>query len=247
MEEEITSILVDDEINARENLRFLLANFCKNVNVLAEATNVDEALEQIRKYRPQVVFLDIEMPQKNGFQLFESFDQIDFQVIFITAHDSYAIKAFQVAAIDYLLKPVEIQLLQNAVKKAQNYLQQDTIDNRVQLLNENKKKINKIAVPYKSDYAIISVQDILYIQADRMYSIIYTNQQKKYTVAKKLHYYEELLQEEGTFIRVHRSWIVNSDKIKYYSRKERSVQLLDDTDIPVSKGYKLAFEAIFES
>jgi two-component system LytT family response regulator len=119
----ISAILVDDEINARENLRILLNNFCSNINVLGEARNVDEAVLAIRKYQPQIVFLDIEMPQKNGFQLLEEFDEINFHVIFVTAYDGYAIKAFQVTAVDYLLKPIDVSLLEKAIKKAEKYIE----------------------------------------------------------------------------------------------------------------------------
>ncbi|MDY8137863.1 LytTR family DNA-binding domain-containing protein [Aquimarina sp. 2201CG5-10] len=243
----LTSIIVDDEINARENLRYILESTCKDVKILDEASTVDDAIELIKEHNPQVVFLDIEMPQKNGFQLFEAFTEISFQVVFITAYDSYAIKAFQVAAIDYLLKPVDISLLQNAIKKVKTYFSNNTKDVRLQLLKENKPKISKIAVPYKSDYAIIKVDDIICIQADRMYSLIYTSDSKKYVVSKKLHYYEELFSEENTFIRVHRSWIINTDQILSYSKKDRLILLNDNKSIPVSKGYKQSFETIFIS
>ena len=159
------------------------------------------------------------MPQKNGFQLFEAFKEINFQVIFITAYDSYAIKAFQVAAIDYLLKPVDIALLQNAIEKVKTHVNKSHQQAQLQVLQENKKKITKIAVPYKSDYAIIKVDDIICIEADRMYAVIHTAQAKQFTIAKKLHYYEELFCEENVFIRVHRSWIINTEHIETYSKK----------------------------
>lgn len=241
----ISAILVDDEINARENLRILLNNFCSNVKILGEATNVDEAVFAIKKYQPQIVFLDIEMPQKNGFQLLEEFDEIKFHVIFVTAYDSYAIKAFQVSAIDYLLKPIDISLLEKAIKKAEKYIENNSQGSRINLLQENKKEITKIAIPYKSDYAIVNVNDILFIEADRMYSVIYTVKGKEFVVAKKLNYYEALFSEKVVFIRVHRSWIVNINEIDTYSKKEKKIVLKTKFKVPVSKSYKENFEKLF--
>ncbi|PKH50981.1 DNA-binding response regulator [Tenacibaculum sp. Bg11-29] len=241
----ISAILVDDEINARENLRILLNNFCSNIDVLGEATNVDEAVLAIRKHQPQIVFLDIEMPQKNGFQLLEEFDEINFHVIFVTAYDSYAIKAFQVTAVDYLLKPIDVSLLEKAIKKAEKYIEKNTQDSRINLLKENKKEITKIAIPYKSDYAIVNIKDILCIEADRMYSVIYTVKGKEFVVAKKLNYYETLFSEKRVFIRIHRSWIVNVNQIDTYSKKEKEVVLSTKFKVPVSKSYKENFEQIF--
>lgn len=243
----LEAIIVDDEINARENLRYLLKEFCKNVVIKDEASNVNDAVELIKKHQPDVVFLDIEMPQKNGFQLLDAFEEITFQIIFITAYDSYAIKAFQVAAIDYLLKPVDVSLLKNAVKKVGVFVETKNENDRVQLLKQNKKEVKKIAVPYKNDYVILNVNDILCIEADRMYSIIHTIDNKKYVAAKKLNYYETLFENEDFFIRIHRSWGINTNHIKAYSKKERKVELNTQKIIPVSKGYKEHFEELFES
>jgi two-component system LytT family response regulator len=240
----LSAILVDDEINARENLRFLLKDFCENINVLAEAANVDEAVIQIKKYKPQIVFLDIEMPQKNGFQLLKEFDEINFHVIFVTAYDSYAIKAFQVTAIDYLLKPIDVSLLEKAIKKAEKQIGNNSQGARINLLQENKKEITKIAIPYKSDYAIVNVNDILCIEADRMYSIIYTVKGKEFVVAKKLNYYETLFSSKEMFVRVHRSWIVNTNHIDTYSKKEKIVMLSSELKVPISKSYKESFETL---
>lgn len=243
----LNAILVDDELNARENLRYLLDEFCKQVTIVGEASNVDDAVKIIEKENPQLVFLDIEMPQKNGFQLFNELKEINFQVIFITAYDNYAIKAFQVAAIDYLLKPVDINLLQKAVEKVEIQLSQEQSNDRIKLLQENKKKFKKIAIPYKNDYAILNINDITCIQADRVYSILSTSDQKQFVASKKLNYYEELFKEEGFFVRVHRSWVVNTDYIEVYSKREKQIQLKTGELIPVSKGYKQSFEEIFIS
>ena len=137
----IPTIIVDDEINARENLRYLTATFCKNIEIIYEASNVNEAIIAIEKHDPKLVFLDIEMPQKNGFQLVDYFKKINFYIIFVTAYDKYAIRAFKVSALDYLLKPIDISDLKIAVKKARTNINNDDFKNRTQLLKENQKKV----------------------------------------------------------------------------------------------------------
>ena len=241
----LNAIIIDDEINARENLRFLLNEFCKNVTIVSESKNVDEAVIQIKEHQPQLIFLDIEMPQKNGFQLLEAFDTINFQIIFVTAYDQYAIKAFEFAALDYLLKPIDIERLKKAVKKASTIALKNLTFDKLELLKSNRKKVKKIAIPYKSDYVILDLTNILCIEADRMYSIIYTVDNKKYIASKKLSYYENLLSNDTGFIRVHRSWIINTNFIKIYSRKDKTIQLDNQFKVPVSKSYKEGFETIF--
>lgn len=243
--ETINAIIIDDEINARENLRYLLNEFCKNINVISEAKNVDDAVLKIKEHKPQLIFLDIEMPQKNGFQLLNSFTEIDFQIIFVTAYDKYAVKAFEVAALDYLLKPIDIEKLVRAVKRATTSIENKIENKRIALLKENKKTVKRIAIPYKSDYVILNTEDIVCIEADRMYSIIHTIKGEKFLASKKLSYYEDLLCEEEFFIRVHRSWIVNSNTIEAYSKKDKILLLEDDFKVPVSKSYKDDFEKIF--
>ncbi|WP_431164702.1 LytR/AlgR family response regulator transcription factor [Tenacibaculum halocynthiae] len=242
----IQAVIVDDELNARENLRYLLNAFCKEVEIVSEVANVDEATVAINKHKPQLVFLDIEMPRKNGFQLLDEFSEIDFQIIFITAYDMYAIKAFEVAAIDYLLKPIDIERLQEAVKKVKKSIKNTEFSKaNLNVLKENKKALQKIAIPYKTDYVILDIDNVLCIEADRMYSVVYTKNNKKYMVAKKLSYYENLLCNKKDFVRLHRSWIVNINKIEVYSKKEKEVTLESDFKVPVSKSYKENFETLF--
>ncbi|PQJ23014.1 LytTR family DNA-binding domain-containing protein [Tenacibaculum sp. SG-28] len=238
----VEAIIVDDEQNARENLRYLLQTFCPNIIIVNESSNVDQAYEAIQKYKPKLVFLDIEMPRKNGFQLLEMFTDITFQVIFITAYDSYAIKAFEVSAIDYLLKPIDISRLETAVLKASKNLLGDS--GNMDALKSNTKEIKKLAIPYKSDYVIIDINDLLCIEADRMYSVLHTKDDNHYLVSKKLSYYEEILCQDKNFIRVHRSWIVNSNLIQNYSKKNKELTLETQLKIPVSRGYKDNFESL---
>lgn len=243
----IKTILVDDEINARENLRYLTATFCEKIEIVYEASNVDDAIAAIEKHKPQLVFLDIEMPKKNGFQLINHFKKINFYIIFVTAYDRYAIRAFKYSALDYLLKPIYIKELKDAVKKVSINLEKDDFKKRIEALSINQKKLQKIAIPYKSDYIIIDVKEIACIEADRMYTHIKLMNGKTYTASKKLSYYENLLSNLENFIRIHRSWIVNTNHIYLYSKKEKYITLDNNLQIPVSKSYKNTFESIFKS
>lgn len=238
----INVIIVDDEINARENLRILLNSFCPNVTILAEASNVLDAVSLIKSFKPDLVFLDIQMPKKDGFQLLEYFKEINFQIIFVTAFDNYAIKAFQIAAIDYLLKPIDVDLLKKSILKVEKNLNDKKSIHRYNLLQENNKKL---AIPYKNDYTLIKIQDIACIEADRMYSKIHMMDTKTYLVSKKLSYYEELFKDNENFFRSHRSWIININKIESYSKKEKEVYLTNNLNVPISKSYKEKLETIY--
>lgn len=237
------AIIVDDELSARENLQYLLENFCPEITIVGICSNVDEAVLSINKLKPDVVFLDIEMPQKNGFQLLQEYKEINFQVVFITAYDQYAIKAFEVSALDYLLKPIDIDRLIEVVAKIKKQQLIASFKDRMTALSENKKKLSKISIPYKSDYVVLDISTIVCIEADRMYSNIYTLDGKKYTASKKLNYYEELFFENSNFQRVHRSWVVNTVYINLYSKSKRELNILEKK-IPVSKTYKEQVEKL---
>ncbi len=244
MKNNFKALIIDDELSARDNLRYLLKNYCPSIEVISEASSVDNAVQEIKKHNPDVVFLDIEMPQKNGFQLLDAFDSIYFQIVFVTAYDTYAIKAFEIAALDYLLKPVDIERLKEVENKICNTIQ--NAHERIQLLKANNIAVKKLAVPYKSDYAILNVEDIICVEADRMYSILHLKNAKKYVVAKKMRYYESLLSENNQFVRVHRSWLLNTNHNISYSKKEKLL-IVEGFKIPVSKSYKEQFEAIYMS
>jgi len=245
--DDIRAIIVDDEQNAHDNLQYLLKQYCPQVAVVGNAFTVDDAVCLIQKNNPNLVFLDIEMPQKSGFELFNHIDTITFQTIFVTAYDQYAIRAFSVAAIDYLLKPIAIDLLQNAVQKVASKQQEQNMIARIRAFQENnaQTRIKKLSIPYKSDYVIVAVENILYIEADRMYSIIHLKEKttaSSFVYAKKLSHFEEILQANTNFCRTHRSWMVNLDHVSSYSKKEHQLHINEHTQIPVSKSYKLSVE-----
>lgn len=241
----IKAIIVDDELNARENLSFLVNSFCDKVTIIAQASNVDDAIILIKEKKPNLVFLDIEMPNKSGFDLINSFDIIDFCVVFVTAYDTYAIKAFDVSAVDYLLKPIDVDRLKEAIDKVAISLEQKNFNKRIEVLKNNTKSttLRHISIPYKSDYAIVLIENIMVIEANRMYSKFHlVDKTRQYLYAKKLSFFEKLFENTANFMRVHRSWIINTNTITSYSKKEANVLLQNGMIVPISKSYKNSFE-----
>lgn len=238
----IKAVLVDDEVNALHNLTVLLEEFCPNVTVLGKATNVDEAVIIINKEKPDLVFLDIEMPQKSGFELFNETSR-NFKTIFVTAYDEYAVKAFEVSALDYLLKPINIDRLQQAVAKV--VVQEQPVAS-LKTLQKNiaVKKIQRINVLYKDVYKELEVNDILCIEANQSYSVIYY-ENKKYVYSKNLIYFEKLLADNPLFFRTHRSWIVNLSKVKHFSKNKLTLMLHNNIETTVSRRKIKEFQESF--
>ena len=248
MNTSLKAIIVDDEQSARDNLQYLIDKYCHSITVVDEADKVLMAVDKIKQKLPDIVFLDIEMPQKNGFELFKHFDAITFHVVFVTAYNHYAVKAFEVSAVDYLLKPIDVDRLKDAEQKV---LKQTQLNQNFEIFKENitSSELKHIAIPYKADSVVVKIEDIPCIQANRVYSIISVFNTKKqienkYTYAKKLVFFEEHL-PQNSFIRVHRSWIVNLNFIQSYSKNRSTIVLKSKQQIPVSKSYKTAFEKLF--
>lgn len=238
----IKAVLVDDEVNALHNLTVLLEEFCPNVTILGKATNIDEAVIIINKEKPDLVFLDIEMPQKSGFELFNETSR-NFKTIFVTAYDEYAVKAFEVSALDYLLKPINIDRLQQAVAKV--VVQEQPVAS-LKTLQKNiaVKKIQRINVLYKDVYKELEVNDILCIEANQSYSVIYY-ENKKYVYSKNLIYFEKLLADNPLFFRTHRSWIVNLSKVKHFSKNKLTLMLYNNIETTVSRRKIKEFQESF--
>lgn len=231
----ITAILVDDEPKAIHNLYFLLGAHCPDVSVAATCNSVDEAVIEIEKHKPDVVFLDIEMPEKSGFELFENTNQT-FQTIFVTAYDEYALQAFEVSAIDYLLKPIEITRLKKAVAKLNGENNQSKIT--VLQQNINASEITQIVIPYKDTQLIVKVNDIICFEANASYCYIHcqvNGQLKSYMYSKSLRYFYELLSSNTSFYRTHRSWFININKVASFSKKDNTISLQHNIEALLSK------------
>ncbi len=228
----LNAIIVDDEDRSRRVLRKLLAGFCPEVKIVGEAKNIDEAYVVINNVKPQLVFLDVQMPTGNGFALLEKFKEVSFDVIFVTSFDQYAISAIKFSALDYLLKPVETIELRSAVDRALNK-SKIYADRQVQIINllnniDPEVKEKRISVHKNESVVFISLSNIVHIEADDRYSLIKTLQNETYTLAKTLKEFEGFLCNERLFIRISRSLIVNIAHVKSYTKDEPCMITMSD-------------------
>jgi two-component system, LytTR family, response regulator len=234
----IKAIIVDDEKNNRENLNSLLNKYCKDVEVVGFADSVDTAFKLIRSQTPDLVFLDIKMPKKDGFKLLESLKEISFEVIIVTAYNQYAIKAIKFCAVDYLLKPIDIVELTNAVENVSHRMIQKHENERLRQLiyhinNNNTPTKIGLASQHKVDF--VEISQISRCEADDNYTHVFLENGKKMTISKTLKEFEELLNDYG-FIRIHQSHLANSAYIKSYQKSDGGyITMNDGTVIPISR------------
>jgi two-component system, LytTR family, response regulator len=224
MQNKITAVLVDDETKNREVLQNLLSSFFPEIEIAGQADSVESAYDIITLKKPQLVFLDIQMPRGNGFNLLKKFDPVPFEVIFVTSFDQYAITAIKFSALDYLLKPVEVSDLRIAIERAQNSIasKQQKTTLVLNLLNglEAEDRERKIAVHNGDKVELLSPAIIIYIEADGSYCKITTTDKQRYTTAKFLKDFETYFGENSYFVRIHKSCLVNTTHIKSYSKGE---------------------------
>lgn len=236
---EITAVIIDDEFKARNVLQNILQENFPEVKILAQADDVPEGVLAIRKHQPQLVFLDIEMPGYNGFQLLDFFGSINFNIIFTTAYSEYALQAFQVSAIDYLLKPIQIEKLKNAIEKFKNgpiAQQEERFDTLKQNLGQDG--IKKLALPVASGLRFIKVDDIVYLKADGSYTN-FVLENEKLLISKKLKDFEDLLSNNPNFYRPHRSYLINIHKVKEFNKGDGGYIIMDNNDeVGVSRELK---------
>lgn len=241
----LKAILVDDEESARDVLGNLLLRFCPEVELLDKCANVERAVESIKINKPDLVFLDIEMPNYAGYEIVKFFDTIDFEIIFVTAYDKYALRAFEISAVDYLLKPVDIDRLKSAVSKVISHVDLKQTAERLTLLSDTMEtnEIKNIVVSVKGYQYVISISDIVAIEAQESYCTIHTRD-KKYTVSKNLKHFERNLEGIDNFIRVHKSWIINKNTIVNYSKSDLLINLQGEVSAKLSKYKKTEFEEL---
>lgn len=225
-------------------MRILLEDFCDNVKVCALCQTVDEGIQAIKEYKPEIVFLDIQMQRETGFDLLTRIKDINFEVIFTTAHSEYAIKAFKFSAIDYLLKPIDIEDLKRSIAKVNQKLQ-DNISTRLEHLVQNLRTTSsdnyKLALPTSDGLFFVRVNDILYCEASGNYTEIVTNDGKKHVVSRTLKEYDDMLSGHN-FYRIHNSYLVNLNAVKKYVRGEGGyVIMANDRSLDVSKRKKEGF------
>ncbi len=238
------AILIDDEEKARENLANLLNKYCPEVKVQAKAGSIADAIQPIKSEKPDLVFLDIEMQGESGFDLFDYYPEPDFDVIFVTAHDEYAIRAFKFAAADYMLKPIDIDDLEHAVNmvgKREKTVRQEQLRQLITYVSEKSNAFNKIVLPTMESLLFVKVEQIVRCESDDNYTTVYLIGDKEILVSKNIKHFEDILESQG-FYRIHRSHLVNLNYIKEYFRGDGGyVTMNDGSSIPVSRRKKTAF------
>lgn len=233
----VRTIIIDDEAHVRESMADMLKFHCPNVKVIGQAEGVKTGLKAIEAYHPDLILLDIKMKDGTGFDLLDKIENIDFKIIFITAYDQYAIKAFKFSAIDYLLKPVEVSELKDAIDKADKLsqkevdMQMSTLANNLKTDDQSKKKI--ILKTFDNIY-LVKVNEINYIESDGCYSTIFLEAGEKVLVSNTLKHYQEMLLDFG-FYRVHKSYLINLAHIHRFEKTEGGyVILAGDAKVPVA-------------
>lgn len=242
--ETLKAILIDDELSSLQNLQQKLQEFCPQVTIIATAQRPEDAILLINTHKPDVVFLDIEMPRMNGFKILESFKNIDFEIIFITAYNHYAIDAIRISAFDYLVKPVAIKELQMAVERLFNITQKksnERLDILRKSMSDTKTQEHKIAIPTSEGIEFIQIKNIIRIESSSNYSKIILNNKQTILVTKLLKDFEEMLLSYR-FYRVHNSHLINLSCISKYIRGDGGQVVMQNNDvIDVSRRKKEEF------
>lgn len=237
----IKTIIIDDEMHCRKTLGILLKEYCPEVEVIEQCDNGETGADAIKKFNPDLVFLDIEMPRMNGFEMLEQFSEIPFAVVFTTGYDQYAIKAFRFSALDYLLKPIDHQELRKAVEKVNQHIPSQLpqqLEILLQKLNHKPSAINKIALPTMEGLQMVPVDSIISCASDRNYTALMLKGKQKIIVSRILKDIEEML-EEYSFLRIHHSYIVNLNEISKYVKGEGGyVVMTDGSSVDVSRSRK---------
>lgn len=231
----IKAIIIDDEARGIDVLSGLIDNYCPEITVAGLATDIVSGTELIRKEKPDVLFLDIEMPEGNGFQLLEQFDHIDFEVVFVTAYNDYAIRALRFSALDYLLKPVSIPELKETVKRLRSKQDSAAGNKRLEHLKqtlEDGNPFHKIVLSTLTGYYFINIAEIIYCEASENYTHFHMEGNIKYTASRPLKEFA-LLFEKHHFFRIHKSYLINLTQVSFVN-KESWVSMSNHAELPVS-------------
>ncbi len=239
----LKTVLIDDDESNISSLSEKLGKHCPLIEIIARCDNGQDAIKAIDDLQPDVVFLDIEMPIMNGFVMLQQLTYKNFELIFVTAYDHYAIKAIRYSALDYLVKPVEIEELKAAVLKANTNRKNRSADSQVNFLLEHlkKKQPRRITIPTAEGLQFINLEDIVYLEANNNYTYIHLSTQKKFLVSRTLKDFEDILPAES-FLRIHHSNIINKSFVERYIRGEGGqVVMRNGIVLDVSKRKKSEF------
>ncbi|MBQ4819872.1 LytTR family DNA-binding domain-containing protein [Aquimarina sp. MMG016] len=236
----ITAVIIDDEKKARTLLNTILREYCPQIEDVYNAEDLPSGVELIKKHKPDIVFLDIEMPQYSGLQILEfvNKEDLDFEIVFTTAYSEYAVQAFQFSAIDYLLKPMRPKQVQEAVAKFEKEVKKGQLHDRLQELSKalNTKSFNKIALPMSDGVHFLSLDDIICFKADGMYTRVYSRSEGEMMISRPLKHFEGIMQDKPLFYRPHRSFLINLHYIKQFVKKDGSYIIMEnDMSVSISK------------
>jgi two-component system LytT family response regulator len=243
------AILVDDEPDGIRTLQKMLERHCPDVKVAATCSNANNARQQVEEIRPDVIFLDIQMPGKSGLELLRELaesNKQDFEVIFVTAHNEYMLQALQYSAADYLLKPVDEDRLVDAVQRVEKRLQAGKKEDITETLLHNLSKTGnpsamRLCLPTMKGFIVLKLEEIIYCEAERSYTVFHLADKKTVTVSKSLIEYDNLLQDTS-FLRIHKSFLINLHHVKEYQRGEGGLVIMtDNAEIEVSRRKKEQF------
>lgn len=237
----LKSILVDDEPAARDVLERLLIRNCPSIEILAKCPDVESAVKKIKELQPDVVFLDVQMPNYAGYEIVDFFDEIDFEIIFVTAYDQYAIKAFELSAVDYLVKPISRQRLIESIEKLDKKTKEKNGFKDYQILKNSiqKKELEKIVISELGNKRVLQLNDIIAIEAQGSYSNIHIANDKNILVSKNLKHFESVLPEDGSFFRSHKSWIISTEYINAFNKNKGEIALNQGSIIARLSKYKI--------
>lgn len=237
----ITAIIVDDEPDCCESLAMLLERYCPQIKVLDICYAAETAIQSINEHGPQILFLDIEMPFMNGFEMLEKLGNFNFELIFTTSYDHYAIKAIRFSALDYLLKPIDREELQKAVQKAalrNKHPLPQQLDMLLEKLKHPAVPVNKIAIPTMEGFQLLAVDAIISCESDGNYTWLFAKDKRKIIASRNLKEMEEIL-EDYPFVRVHHSHLVNINEVEKYIKGEGGYLIMSDgSTINVSRSRK---------
>lgn len=249
MAAQLKAIIVDDEPKARSILSTLLADYCPQVEVVGQASNLPAAAELIKDLKPDVVFLDIEMPEYSGLQILNFFEIPDFEIIFTTAYQEYAIKAFQLSALDYLLKPIDIDLLIKSCEKLSKR-KEGAVNQKLDVLKSHyeDRESRKIALSTSEGVLFVDVDELICFAADGSYThISLVGKPRPIMVSRNLKHFEQLLEKYPVFMRTHRSFLVNIKHVKQYLKHENGVLVLSNgMEASVARERKDEFMVTFQ-
>lgn len=241
MDRKVSAIIVDDEKGARDTLRRMLELYCQDVTLLGEADSIDIALTMIWKTNPDIIFLDIEMPQGSGFDLVDKLNGVDSKVIFTTAYSKYALRAIKASAFDYLLKPIDILELKESIAKSKSRIIENlpaTAENELEKnteTNELKEPVAKLAIPSSDGYDIVNTEDIIFCEGEKNYTTFNLKDKKPIVASKTLKEYEKHL-ASSSFVRVHQKYLVNFNYVVRYIKGRGGILVLSNgKNIPISQ------------